>query len=55
MIKTLKPSEMNILFSKKENFLQKYFDYLEMNKEVPKDSLLMKSLGVYELHIGNDR
>ena len=55
MIKTVKSSEMDILFSKNENFLQKYFDYLQMDKEKPIDSLLMKILGVYELHIGNDR
>ncbi len=55
MIKTLKPSEMSILFSGKENFLQNYFEYLQMNKEIPKDSLLMKIMGVYELHIGDDR
>ena len=46
MMKTLKESEMTILFDK--NFLLYYFQYLMTNP----NSLLMKIFGVYKLVIG---
>lgn len=47
MLKTLKDSEFDILFSK--GFLLDYFKHLESNP----NSLLMKILGVYQLKIGD--
>jgi len=48
MLKTLKPSEMVILFQK--GFLLEYFKYV---MEYP-DTLLMKILGVYQITFAKD-
>lgn len=47
MLKTLKVSEFDILFSK--GFLLEYYKHLRSNP----NSLLMKILGVYEMVIGD--
>ena len=49
MLKTLKSSEKDILFSK--GFLLEYFKYSIRNP----DTLLMKIFGVYEMQIGSSR
>jgi len=46
MLKTLKPSEKDILFDK--GFLLAYFKYVMQNPS----TLLMKIFGIYEMKIG---